>query len=238
MNLYLIPARAGSKGLPGKNIMNFHGKPLLAWTIQQVKDLKQVAKNAGGYVIVSTDSPDIAKVATEFGASAIYRPAELCTDDAPMSAVIDHALSTCGSRPAEVLVLLQPTSPLRSVDDIRIPLSRLQGAAVSVCECEHPPAWSAQLPPDLCAEVFGRTRDNRRQEDTFYRLNGAVFMARVGYYKEHGFFGPQSFAHIMPRERSADIDTIDDFRYAELIAKYGHQYSRHTGSDDGYGGIY
>lgn len=231
MTLFLIPARSGSKGLPGKNVMEFHGKPLIAWSIAQARD-------AGGvFVVVSTDSPEIAKIATDYRASAIYRPPELSTDEATMSAVIDHALQAFPK--AETIVLLQPTSPVRSQTDIQAALSILDAGAsavVSVCECEHPPTWAAILPADRSAEVFGMTRDNRRQSERYHRLNGSIFAARVEYYRMHGFFGPMSRVYEMPRERSIDIDTMEDFRYAELVAKYG-RYERPLDPDN-YRGIY
>lgn len=238
MNLFLIPARSGSKGLPGKNVLTFHGKPLLAWTIAAAREAAQLsrAQYGLGYVTVSTDSEHIAEIACEHGATAIYRPADLAADDTPMSAVIDHALKTYTT--VDTVVLLQPTSPLRKASDIIKCMDRLRtGAVVSVCEAEHPPYWTAQLPPDGCVNVFSKAYDSRRQGTRYHRLNGAVFAARVDYFRCYGFFGPDSFAYEMPRERSVDIDTIEDFRYAELVAKYGDGYSR-PADPDSYGEIY
>src|SRR5688572_23564500 len=115
--LALIPARGGSKGLPGKNTRPLHGKPLIAWTVE-------TARHAGLFdrVVVSTDSRDIADVAERYGALVPFlRPAEIAGDATPMRDVIGHAIhaeTAAGHEPA-VVILLQPTSPLRSAEEIR-----------------------------------------------------------------------------------------------------------------------
>jgi CMP-N-acetylneuraminic acid synthetase len=107
----IIPARGGSKGIPGKNIVDFHGRPLIAWTIL-------AARQSGvcDRIIVSTDCPDIARVARAYDAEAPDRPAEISGDEAPTDLVVRHVLDRVD---CETAILLQPTSPLRGAEDIR-----------------------------------------------------------------------------------------------------------------------
>jgi CMP-N-acetylneuraminic acid synthetase len=141
--LALIPARGGSKGLPGKNIKPLLGKPLIAWTIEQAMASKYVDK-----VIVSTDDEEIAEVAKNYGAEVPFlRPKELAKDDSPTIDAILHALNFFSKKGEDfnLLALLEPTSPLRDTEDIdrciRVLLDNEQAESiVSVCQLEgtHP----------------------------------------------------------------------------------------------------
>src|SRR3989344_6460854 len=110
MILAVIPARSGSKSVKDKNIRPLGGRPLMAWSIRTAKACKQIDK-----VVVSTDSDKYAQLAKFYGAEVIMRPAELAQDDTPMIPVLQHALKI---NPAELLILLDPTSPFRAVSDI------------------------------------------------------------------------------------------------------------------------
>lgn len=223
--LGLIPARGGSKGLPGKNIRPLSGKPLIAWTIEQALTSNNIDR-----VIVSTDSRDIADVARVHGVDTPFlRPDELATDKAEMIDVILHVLESLKEDgfSYDSVMLLQPTSPLRTALDIDsvIELLNKKGAkaVVSVCEAEHHPYWSNTLPPDGCMKDFlaRDARKNRQELPIVYRLNGAIFFAHTDYLKAHGeFIGDETYAYIMPRERSVDIDSELDFRFAELLMKH------------------
>lgn len=222
--LAIIPARGGSKGLPGKNIKELCGKPLIAWSIEVAKACSSIDR-----VIVSTNDKNIAEVARKYGAEVPFmRPAELANDTATTINVIFHAIDWFRKykdfRP-EYIQLLQPTSPLRTVTDIEGVIQILKDkkakAVVSVCETEHHPWWSNTLPKDENMKNFIRPKIlNRRRQDLpkFYRLNGAIYLADTNYLNErNGFFGPDTFAYEMLKERSIDIDSAIDFKLAELL---------------------
>src|SRR3989339_1726633 len=146
----IIPARAGSKGLPGKNIRLLLGKPLISWTIEHALSSKYIDK-----VIVSTDDRKIAEISRKCGAAVPFiRPAKLATDKAKGIDVILHAVRWFEKKrnKFDLIMLLQPTSPLRTAGDIEAAIELLfekkAGAVVSVCETEHHPLWSNILPKD------------------------------------------------------------------------------------------
>ncbi len=221
--LGLIPARGGSKGLPRKNIKPLLGKPLVAWTIEQALASKYLDR-----VVVSTDDKEIVEISRKYGAEVPFlRPEELATDEAKSIDVVLHAISWVeeNDKPYDLLMLLQLTSPLRTEEDIDRAIELLfekgTSAIVSVCEVEYHPYWSNVLPADGCMKDFIKPEviNKRRQElSPFYRLNGAIYLAYCHYLKqEKSFFGDKTFAYIMPRERSIDIDEEIDFILAEIL---------------------
>jgi N-acylneuraminate cytidylyltransferase/CMP-N,N'-diacetyllegionaminic acid synthase len=120
--------------------------------------------------------------------------------------------------------LLQPTSPLRTVEDIDkaiITLNNKTKAVVSVCETEHSPLWSNTLPEDLSMKNFIRSEvKNKRSQDLpkYYRLNGAIYIAETKYfYKNNGFLGDKTNAYVMSQQNSVDIDTELDFKFCEIL---------------------
>lgn len=222
--LAIIPARAGSKGLPDKNIRELAGKPLVAWSIEAALDSGVFSR-----VLVSTDSERYADIAREHGATVPFlRPSELATDTAIALDCYRHVLSTLaesGER-FDTVWVLQPTSPLRTAGDVRgahrqLMENETRGAVVSVTELEHPIEWVNTLPDDLCMKDFLRPttdRRNRQEHPTYYRLNGALYGARIGYFDEvGGFYGPRTYAYVMHRQASVDIDDLFDFRLAEYL---------------------
>lgn len=219
--LAIIPAREGSKRLPNKNILNLAGKPLIAWSIEAAKASKYIDT-----VIVSTDSEKIATISKSYHAEVPFlRPRKLATDEASSLDVILHAIQTL-KEPFDYILLLQPTSPLRTTQDIDAACELMNEntqAVVSVCETEHSPLWSNILPDNLSMKDFIRPeiKDKRSQDlPKYYRLNGAIYMAEINYLSENkGFFGTGTKAYIMPPERSTDIDTKLDFKYSELLLK-------------------
>jgi CMP-N,N'-diacetyllegionaminic acid synthase len=220
--LALIPARGGSKGLPGKNLRPLAGKPLIAWTIEQALRCPAIDR-----VIVSTDDPAIAETATQWGAEVPFlRPSELAADDSRMVDVVLHALDwdRANNQSWGEVMLLQATSPLRELLDIKASLARMDEcraeAIVSVCPCEHSPMWANTLGPNGRMNEFLRmqTEGNRQDLPTYYRLNGAIYLARTDYFRRcGGFYGEQTYAVIMPNERSIDIDSPLDFELAEFL---------------------
>ena len=221
--LALIPARGGSKGLPRKNIRPLAGKPLIAWTIDAA-----LQSDCFERIMVNTDDPEIASIASQFGAEIPFlRPPELATDESKGIDMIYHTMYWFEARGKQfdLLVLLQPTSPLRSGSDIRAALNLLgekdAGSIVSVCKCEHSPLWMNTLGDDLSMKNFlprEAVNVNRQELRQFYRLNGAIYIAEWQYLKENnGFFGAQTYAYIMPQERSVDIDSQLDLDFVELL---------------------
>lgn len=223
--LALIPARGGSKGLPGKNIRLLLGKPLISWSIGQSLRSRYIDK-----VVVSTDSEKIASVARRYGAEVPFkRPKKLATDKAKSIDAVLHALDYMrkNGEDYDILVLLQPTSPLRTAEDIdraiRFLFTKRTETVVSVCEANHPPLWSNTLPPDLNMRKFIKSsiiNKNRQELARYYRLNGAIYVAWANYLKKYRtFFGKDTYAYIMDSDRSVDIDTIMDFTVAGAIMK-------------------
>ena len=225
--LGLIPARGGSKGLPRKNIKPLLSKPLIAWTIEQTLESKYVDR-----VIVSTDDKEIAEIAKKYGAEVPFmRPMELAEDNAKGIDVVLHTIDWLKEndkrKQYDLLMLLQPTSPVRSSEDtnkaIELLFLKKAKAIVSVCEIDHHPLWSNTLPEDACMKDFIRQEimnKNRQELPVFYRLNGAIYLAYCNYLKEQkSFFNDETFAYIMPRERSIDIDDEIDLKLAEILIK-------------------
>lgn len=225
--LGLIPARGRSKGLPRKNKRLLLGKPLIAWTIEQALASKYLDR-----VVVSTDDEEIVEISKKYGAEAPFmRPKKLATDDAKGIDVVLHTINWVeenNNKHYDLLMLLQPTSPLRTSKDIdkavELLFSKKAQAIVSVCETEHHPYWSNTLPEDGCMKDFIRAEiknKNRQELLVFYRSNGAIYLAYWSYLKQQrSFLDKETFAYIMPEERSIDIDNQIDFKLAEILMCY------------------
>lgn len=225
--LGLIPARGGSKGLPRKNIKPLLGKPLIAWTIEQALASRYLDR-----LVVSTDDKEIAEISKKYGADVPFmRPKELAKDNAKGIDVVLHAIywlkENDNRRQYDLIILLQPTSPLKTTEDIDKAIELLflkeAKAIVSVCEVDHHPLWANTLPEDGCMKDFIKQEimnKNRQELPVFYRLNGAIYLAYCNYIKKQkSFFGEKTFAYIMPKSRSVDIDDEIDFKLAEILMK-------------------
>lgn len=221
--LALIPARGGSKGLPGKNILPFDGKPLLAWSIEQARKSAFIDT-----VIVSTDAADIAAVAGKYGAEVPFlRPKNISGSLARSVDVVFHAADFLEQqgRAHDFIVLLQPTSPLRIWQDIdsaiALSFNNKSRPVISVCKTEHSPLWSARLPKNLSMKGFinpAMANKPRQSLPDFYRINGAIYFAATDFIRNNrGFLGSTTMAYVMPPDRSVDIDTAMDFEFAAFI---------------------
>lgn len=222
--LAVIPARGGSKRLPGKNTLPLNGKPLICWTIEAALRSELIDE-----VIVSTDSESIAEISRQSGASVPFlRPAALATDTSSSISVLLHSLDFCAATGEEydIVILLQPTSPLRDeshIDEaLNMYISTGANGIISVCACEHSPLWSNILPEDQSLERFIRpeTRGHRSQDlPSHYRLNGAVYTFDTNELRRQKelFYSPDVFAFIMDQRASVDIDTDIDFAFAETL---------------------
>lgn len=220
--LAIIPARGGSKGLPGKNIRPLAGKPLIAWTIEAAKSSEYIDK-----IIVSSDSQEICQIAEQHGAEVPFiRPAELATDHAKGTDVILHAVDWLEQNDEyfDLILVLQPTSPLRTTSDIDGALAHYAetGAksVVSVCKTDHHPWWSNTLPAngEMIDFIPAKAQKNRQELPEYYRLNGAIYLSERSYLNSpSASSGIGTFAYIMDTDQSIDIDSLLDLKLAELL---------------------
>ena len=225
--LGLVVARGGSKGLPGKNVRDLCGKPLIVWTIDAAR-----ASRCLDAVVVSTDDKAIAELASRHGAEAPFiRPPALASDTASSVDVVEHAIDflAAAGRTFDIVVLLEPTSPLREPGDIDGAVSRLvksgAGSIVSVCRTEatHPAFMyrlgaGAHLTPFLDRQPNGL----RRQElEPVYFLEGTIYASRVNVLKERrSFYHDDTIAYEVPKWKSIEIDDLEDFLMVEAIVKH------------------
>lgn len=223
--LVLIPARGGSKRLPGKNIKQLNGKPLIAYTIEAALRSKFIDK-----IVLSTDSEKIRSIALKMGIEVPFlRPRRLSSDSATSYSALMHAINfykKIYNQSYDIIVMLQPTSPLRSSMDIdqavELLFTKSAKAVVSVCESNYPACWLNTLPKNGSMKSFLKPKFNkpRQKLPQYFRLNGAIYIAYSDYLiNQKGFFGPETFAYVMPQERSVDIDTEFDFKIAEFILR-------------------
>ena len=220
-----ILARGGSKGLPGKNVRPFAGRPLIAWSIAQAH-----AAQRFGLVAVSTDCADIAAAARAAGADLIVqRPADLASDTATSIDALRHCLAAAEAHAGRIfdpICLLQPTSPLRTAQDICGALDLLaQGGAacvVSAMESKASPYFNL-IETDAAGQVglskpLPAQATRRQDAPRVYALNGAIYVwTRDGFNANPAVLQPTTRLFLMPEARSADIDTLLDFDMAEFL---------------------
>lgn len=223
-NLAIIPARSGSKGLKDKNIRLLNGIPLIDYSIK-------AAINSGVFkeIMVSTDSGKYAAIAKECGASVPFLRSGINSEDSSSSwDVVAEILANYKSLGMEfdTFCLLQPTSPLRTANDIIKAYRKYEEkravSVVAVCECEHSPLLcntldeSGSLNQFMCAEKLAP----RQALDTFYRINGALYIMNVREFQRDRFiYREGSYAYVMERSRSIDIDNELDFQFADFLCK-------------------
>jgi CMP-N,N'-diacetyllegionaminic acid synthase len=210
----LVPARGGSKGIPRKNLAPLAGKPLLQWTLEAARGAESVTR-----VVVSTDDDEIAEVAREHGAEILPRPPELAADDVPMLDVIRHALGQLGA--CDVLVLLQPTSPLRRADHVdgavRLLVDSGADCVASVVEVPH------RYEPESLMDVrdgrlVARSAPSTRQaKEHVYARNGPAVLALRPARLGDELYGGDCRAFVMEERDSLDVDTPQDLELAELL---------------------
>jgi len=221
--LGLIPARSGSRRIPGKNTKLLGDKPLIAWTIEAAKKSRHMDR-----VLVSSDSPEIATLAKEWGAEAPFlRPEALSTDTASSADMAVHALEWLrrerGYSP-EILFLLQPTSPFRQSLDIDqaidLLLEQNAEAVVGVSSDLQPLSHLRQL--DEKGFLRPMPLQKEQATTTTYRLNGAVYAIRTEVFlKQKTFFPSRTLPYKMSPESSLDIDTPLEMRFAEFLLNKG-----------------
>lgn len=225
--LGIIPARGGSKRLPRKNVLPLCGKPLIQWTIEAGRSSQCLTRLA-----VSSDDDEILSLArASSDVDAIERPSELASDVATSAAVVRHALQQYAAQGQTfgAVMLLQPTSPLRTGEDVRAAVELFvqtdAASVVSVSPVEHSPLWSATLPSDgsldaLIDQIAALPSTRSQDMPAYYRLNGAIYLARTeAFDRTHSLFNKPSKAYVMPVERSFDIDTRADYLACEAMIR-------------------
>ncbi len=221
--LAVIPARGGSRGVARKNVRTVGGKPLIAWTIEAASRASLLDR-----VIVSTDDPEIAETARSLGADVPFtRPADLAGDSVHASQTVLHALDVLQADEAYVpdgVALLLPTSPLRTTDDIDACLAILErhpdDAVVTVALQSRYLTQLRTIEDGFARPVVGSPTYNtqRQAADKLYAANGAVFASGVATFRAQvGFHHDRTRAHVMPVERSIDIDTPFDLELADFL---------------------
>lgn len=217
--LAIIPARGGSKGISYKNIRVVGGIPLVAWTIAEAKKSEYIDR-----LILSSDDKKIIDVAKQFGCEVPFiRPPNLALDETPGIAPVLHAIEALHDY--DYIVLLQPTSPLRTVQDIdgciELCLEKNANSCISVTEPDKSPFWIYTIDSENCmSPLLDQIDSNARRQDLpkAYVLNGAVYVAQTGWIKNNKtFISPTSVAYYMPKERSLDIDTEYDLQLVDFI---------------------
>ena len=224
--LAIIPARGGSKGVQKKNIRLLGGKPLIQWTIEAAMHATSIDR-----VILSTDDDEIAEVCKPLEVEIPFmRPKELAQDD---SLAIDNYIYTIDRlnnefhENIEEFVVLLPTSPLRTPEDIDGAIKLFQekdaDSVISCVEMTHPPFWAKRIIHDARIESYfsvdpGMLNKNRQDLDAAYIPNGSIFVFKYSLLKEkYNYYSDKTYSYIMNRERSVDIDSILDFNYVEYL---------------------
>lgn len=223
--LAIIPARGGSKGLPGKNIKKLLDKPLIGWSISQAIESKYIDK-----IFVSTDSQEIADVAECFGVKVpSLRPSYLASDTASSMDFIEYTINMMEKHGEyfDYLILLEPTSPLRDVEDIDKSLETLINhpnakSIVGVCKSEgqHPISLT-KIQDGFLVPYIERTASVRRQDlETLYFFEGTIYATSIeGFRRYRLFYHKECLAYIVPKWKSFEIDDFIDFTIIESIMK-------------------
>jgi N-acylneuraminate cytidylyltransferase len=223
--LAIIPARGGSKGIPRKNIKLLAGKPLIAYSIEAAVKSKYINK-----LVVSTEDEEISRVSKSYNADVIMRPEELARDDSLTIDAVIHVLNFLENEGyfADLVVLLQPTSPLRTYLDINESIELFiqnKGkcdSIVSVCEFEHSPYWSLKIEDGYIKPIFGDNYLKTRRQDLpkSFIPNGAISISTSDKLKKSKtFYTNRTLPYFMKVDKSIDMDSQMDFSLAQLILR-------------------
>lgn len=216
--LAIIPARGGSKGIPHKNIINLCGKPLIAYSIEAAKQSTYIDT-----VIVSTDDVDIQQISEEYGASVPFlRDAQIASDEATTISVVVDVMERLKEKEQtfDAVVLLQPTSPLRTTEEIDVAVdvffqNEMKGV-VSVNMADVSPFLLRTIKGSQLQRIISESSTIRRQDmPTYYEVNGAIYINAISDITESLSFNDNPIPYIMNREHSVDIDTWDDLEKAK-----------------------
>lgn len=223
--LAVIPARGGSKGLPGKNMLEFEGRPLVSWAM-----LSAVQSQFVDRVVLSTDDARIKETGEALGVDIPYiRPSHLANDTSPVvDTIIDLMtyMETREDRRYDLIVLLQPTSPFRTHEHVdKALLAMNSGGHESLISCKrakHPPNWYVRRNDDATIELLAERDSTTRQRQyyEYYQFNGAVYISKWENLKsDKSFYTPPCTLFLMSEEDSIDIDSAYDFEFAKAVAR-------------------
>lgn len=219
----IIPARGGSKGLPGKNIRILNGIPLIAYSIRAALKSKRVSR-----IIVSTDDQDIAAIGKEYGAEIPFmRPEYLATDTARAIDVYNYTIDRLEKEDGVKIndfLILQPTSPLRNeahIDEaVELFYRKDADSVLSYCKEFHPINWHRYIKEDFKIEPgLENSLKNRQVDRATYFPNGAIYIFKREILSKGKYVTDNSYAYIMEKNESVDVDYLEDFEYAEYLMK-------------------
>jgi CMP-N,N'-diacetyllegionaminic acid synthase len=224
--LGIVPARKDSKGIPGKNVQDLGGRPLVAHTLDAARDAKRLT-----WTLVTSDDPAVLKLADAAGLKVLERPAGLATDDASMTDVVSHAVSWAENNlgPVDDLVLLQPTSPFRTAADVDDALAAYAASAreslISVCVVTQHPAECLLIDergqPHPLQMPRHATGAGRQTYPPCYFIDGGIYISSVERFRRTGKFADESSAiHEIPRSHGLDIDHPFDLAVARALIAY------------------
>lgn len=228
--LVVIPARGGSKRLPGKNIKKIGGKPIIAHTVLAAKNSKYIDR-----VAVSTDDPAIAKVARDYGSEVPFiRPAKLANDKAPTLPVVQHAVRFYENElkfKPDLIILIQPTNPLIKAEDIDKTIETLFKTKTNTCftvtEISQRPEWMYRLDgkkPELFIKKGDGLKTRSQDLPRLGIINGTVYAMKYNtLMKKNKIYDKNTSVHIMPKDRSVDIDDYFNFKIAEALINYNEE---------------
>lgn len=205
--LGVVTARGTSRRLPNKNLAILGDKPLIAWSIE-------VGLATCHHLVTTTDSPEVADVAASLGSAVVVRPDELSGDEVASEPVVRHAASQALGGPYNAVLLLQPTSPFRTVEDVR--------GAVEVMDRTMADVVVSVVKFEERGHLFGLGYAGRlcdlSHAETTYTPNGAIYLVRWDHLMDGGdWYGDHAYGYVMPTERSLDIDTHADFEAAKAM---------------------
>jgi len=220
--LAIIPARGGSKGLPGKNILQIEGIPLIAWTIKASLESRYINKT-----VVSSESSEILDISKGLGAEVVERPVELACDETASEPVIEHVLTALNHEEYDYIVFLQPTSPARTSFDIDRAIDKLLHAkatsSISVIEPKHNLFKAFKLKDDgfITGLVDEKSSFKRRQDlAKTYMPNGAIYIVKVSSFQNNkSLLTDKCIPYVMSEENSVDIDSMEDVKLFEALVR-------------------
>jgi CMP-N,N'-diacetyllegionaminic acid synthase len=222
--LSIIPARGGSKGFKRKNVVDLAGKPLIAWTIEASLDSKYITKT-----IVSSDDKEVLDISTEYGAKVVKRPDDLSSDSATSESVVKHTIDYLESMGEvfDIVILLQPTSPLRNSKDIdsafEIMFNSDATAVISTCEFDNKILKTFIESPDgFLKGISNNEYPFMRRQDlpAVYMPNGAIYIIDVNIFNKNlSLITDRTVCYVMPANKSFDIDSESDLLSIEKLIK-------------------
>ena len=221
----LIPARSGSKGLIEKNIKKFNGVPLVGLAVLDCINAKNIDE-----VYITTDNKKIEEIAISYGAKSLgLRPTHLASDDSLANDTYRYMIDLISSKKNKTIseiLIAQPTSPLRTSEDIdnsvNLYFDKQADSVISFTIQPNPISWYKEIDSNnrIISTNINCSFSNRQDEPLLYVPNGAVYVLRKNIIFSNSWYSNKTYAYLMPRERSIDIDTLSDFTYAQYLSKF------------------